>query len=133
MYVDANNLYGWGMSQKLPVNGFKRKKVCLNLMKTQKNPKKYLIFIVIYHSYQKEGKLINVQSLYAISMIKKICFSHKNSEASIKSWINTKKRHRVIQFNQKAWLKPHIEMNTEIRTEVKSYFEKDLFKLMHDA
>ena len=22
-YLDANNLYGWGMSQKLPVNGFK--------------------------------------------------------------------------------------------------------------
>ena len=23
MYLDANNLYGWGMSQKLHVNGFK--------------------------------------------------------------------------------------------------------------
>ena len=23
MNLDANNLYGWGMSQKLPVNGFK--------------------------------------------------------------------------------------------------------------
>ena len=23
MYLDANNLYGWTMSQKLPVNGFK--------------------------------------------------------------------------------------------------------------
>ena len=22
MYLDANNLYGWVMSQKLPVNGF---------------------------------------------------------------------------------------------------------------
>ena len=23
MYLDANNLYGWGKLQKLPVNGFK--------------------------------------------------------------------------------------------------------------
>ena len=25
-YLDANNLYGWEMSQKLPVDGFKWKK-----------------------------------------------------------------------------------------------------------
>ena len=35
-YLDANNLYGWAMSQKLPVNGFKwmKKKNYQNLMKT---------------------------------------------------------------------------------------------------
>ena len=27
-YLDANNLYGWAMSQKLPVDGFKCKKKC---------------------------------------------------------------------------------------------------------
>ena len=26
MYLDANNLHGWAMSQKLPVNGFKWEK-----------------------------------------------------------------------------------------------------------
>ena len=31
MYLDANNLYGWAMSQKFPVNGFKWVK---NLMKS---------------------------------------------------------------------------------------------------
>ena len=24
MYLDANNLYGWAMPQRLPVNGFKQ-------------------------------------------------------------------------------------------------------------
>ena len=32
-YLDANNLYGWTMSGKLPVNGFKWKKVSINVMK----------------------------------------------------------------------------------------------------
>ena len=27
-YLDASNLYAWVMSQKLPVDGFKSKKIC---------------------------------------------------------------------------------------------------------
>ena len=33
-YSDDNNLYGWVMSQKLLVNGFKWKKICQNLLKS---------------------------------------------------------------------------------------------------
>ena len=32
-YLDENNLYGWAMSQKLPVNNFEWIKVILSLMK----------------------------------------------------------------------------------------------------
>ena len=44
-----------------------------------------------------------------------------------------KKIHRIIEFNQEAWLKPYIDMNTEIRKLARNDFEKDLFKLMNNS
>ena len=52
-------------------------------------------------------------------MINKLCCSYKIIKTSIKSWANIKEIHRVIQFNQEAWVKPYFDMNTELRKQAK--------------
>ena len=41
--------------------------------------------------------------------------------------------HKIIKFNQEAWLKPYIDLNSELRKKAKNNFKKDSFKLMINA
>ena len=41
--------------------------------------------------------------------------------------------HRVIKFQQEAWMAPYIQLNTNLRAMAKSDFEKDFFKLMNNS
>ena len=63
----------------------------------------------------------------------KLCFTYNNFKTRAKSWINTKKIHKVIKLNQKTWQKSYIDMNTKLRIEAKNDFEKDFFKLMNNT
>ena len=38
-----------------------------------------------------------------------------------------------MKFNQNAWIKPYIDMNTDLRRKVKNDFAKDFFKLKNNA
>ena len=84
------------------------------------------------HSYlpllsKKKRKLMNAASLYTTCMMKKPCCSCKSFKTSIKLYINTKKEHRAIYLNQKAWIRAYIDTNIKLRTQPKIDFEKDFF------
>ena len=66
-------------------------------------------------------------------MITKTVVHIRSLKQALNLGLVLKKVFRVIQFNQEAWLKPYIDMNTELRKQAKNDFEKDFFKLMNNA
>ena len=64
---------------------------------------------------------------------KKYVVHIKLLKQALNNGLKLKRVHRIIEFSQKAWLKPYIDMNTELRKLAKDDFEKDLFKLMNNA
>ena len=60
-------------------------------------------------------------------------FRIRASKQSLNHGLILKRVQRVIQFNQEVWLKPYTDMNTKLRKEAKSEFEKDFFKLMNNS
>ena len=47
--------------------------------------------------------------------------------------LKLKKVHRVIEFEQEAWLKKYIDFNMDLRAKATNDFEKDFLKLINDA
>ena len=119
-YLDGNNLYGWVMSQKLPVNGFKW---------SEKVSRFNVIFIKNYNENSDIGYFFEVNVNYAkelfdlhkdltflperkkVNKVEKLICNIEDKEKYVmhikvlKQALNHglvfKKVHRVIQFNQK--------------------------------
>ena len=49
----------------------------------------------------------------------------RNLKQALNHGLFLKKFHRVIKFNQNAWIKPYIDMNTDLRKKAKNNIEVD--------
>ena len=139
------------MSHKLPVNGFKwieNNEINEELIKNydENNDKGYILEVDVKYPrklHDLHGDLPFLPKRMKIDKCKKLVCNLRNKKKyvvhikSLKQALNhglkLKKVHRIIEFNQEAWLKPYINMNTELRKAAKDDFENNLFKLMNNS
>ena len=150
-YLDANNPYGWAMSKKLPTNGFKwidNNEINEDFIKSynENDTKGYIFEVDVEYPkrlHELHSDLPFLSERMEVNKCKKLVCNLFNKKKYV-AHINTLKQalnhalklekiHTVIEFNQEVWLKPYIDMNTELRKEAKNDFEKDLFKLMNNS
>ena len=139
-YLDANNLYGWAMSQRLPTGGFKWVEVkpeeILRLAKLKS--KGYLLEVDV--KYPKElhdshNDLPFMCERLKIDGVEKLVSNLYNKVRyviHIRTLDQAEKIHRAIEFNQSDWMKGYIDVNTQLRTHAKNDFEKDFYKFMNN-
>ena len=153
MYLDANNLYGSAMSQKLPIDGFKwvEKNILSRFnerfIKNYNENSDIEYFLEVVH-YPKRVFNLNKDLPFLperkkVNKCEKLICSIEDKEKyvihitvlkqALNHGLKLEKVQRVIKFNKRAWLKLYIDMNTKNRTKAKNEFEKDFFKLMNNS
>ena len=63
----------------------------------------------------------------------KYVLHHRSLKQYLDLGLKLIKIHRGVKFNEKAWLKDYIQLNTNLRTKGTTEFEKDFFKLMNNS
>ena len=167
MYLDANNLYGWAMSQPLPIRNFQfltedeMAQIDFSTVPDDSNIGYIVECDLEYpselHDSHNDYPLAAENLLVTEDMLSPFCKGFKQKHVDCKKLIpnlNNKvkyvthyrnlklytslgmkltKIHRVLSFEQEAWMKAYIDFNTSKRQQSKSEFHKALFKLMNNS
>lgn len=155
MYLDATNLYGFGMRQYLPQRNFSWLseleienfdvssisdesdtgyvlEVDLQYPEDLHDAHNDLPFcpelIVPPHGKYNMPKLIpnlNNKTKYVIH--------YRNLKQCLAAGLILTKTHRILSFTQSPWLQPYIDLNTRLRNGAENEFEKDFFKAKNNS
>ena len=142
-YLDANNLYGWAMCKPLPTKGFRWMK--REELKDWKNKPCILEVDLTYpeklhdlhNDYPLAPERITVNKVEKLipnlNDKTKYVIHHETLKLYLSIGLKLTKIHRGITFEESAWLKPYIDLNTNLRAKATNDFEKDFFKLMNNS
>ena len=145
-YWDVNNLYGWATSQKLPLNNLEWIKNTSqfneDVMKRYNEESDEGYFLEVNVQYpenlhnlhndlpflSEKMKIEKVEKLVADLHDKTEYIIHiRNLKQVLNHGLVLKQLHRITKFNQNGWLKPYINMNTDLRKKAKNDLKKLFF------
>ena len=156
-YLDANNLYGWAMTQNLPTHGFNWMKNITkeNVMEIldkenhsmiNKGKKGYIFEVDLEypeHLWDKHNDYPLAPENIKINGVEKlVChfktrtnyvIHYRTLRQCLELGMRITSVHRGISFYQSPWMEPYIRKNTELRMCAANSFEKDFFKLMNNS
>ena len=156
-YLDANNLYGWAMSQQLPTHGFKW--MCdltvegvisilekVNHSMSNIGKKGYIFEVDLeyptklwkkHNDYPLAPEKINVDGVEKLishfKPRKNYVVHYRILRQYLELGMKITAVHRGISFFQSSWMEPYIRKNTELRKQATNNSDKDLFKLMNNS
>ena len=147
-YLDANNLYGWAMSQPLPTVGFRWADTEPNEISelSALTDKGYILEVDVSYPQELHDEhndlpfmcerieINGVEKLVPNLRDKKNYVIHIQAlNQALQHGLRLDRIHRTIEFNQSAWLKTYVDFNTQLRMAATNDFEKDFFKLMKNS
>ena len=132
-YLDANNLYGWVMSQPSPTGGFRWvdvKPAKISKLAKQKS-KGYLLEVDVRYPKELHDshndlpfmceriKINGVENLIPNLYDKKRYVIHIRAlDQALAHGLVLERIHRVIEFKQSAWMKEYIDFNTKLELQL---------------
>ena len=149
LYLDLNNLYGWAMGSYLPYEGFQWTDCNIDVINIPDDAEiGYILEVDLeypesLHDLHKDFPFCPEHQTPPNSKFPKLMTTfyskqkyvihYRNLKQALQHGVKLTRIHRVLQFKQSAWLKPYISLNTILRTQAKSNFEKNNYKLMNNA
>ncbi|XP_073999570.1 uncharacterized protein [Rhodnius prolixus] len=114
-YLDANNLYGWEMSNPLRYGAFE----------WVSDPD-----TLDWGNMQEDGPFgyiveADIEEKYVVHFV--------NLRQAMGLGLRLVRVHRALRFRQSRWLSSYIDLNTQMRQQATNDFDKDFYKLMNNA